>query len=164
MDVWPKKWTCTAKRHGLKFRLHQRIVFEDDRKRHDCYTPTIFKTKPDSKRFSEKFVQSVEDIRKAGINDISNSPWIAIFVKKLKKCRRVPKYVMEWITDYEGKSGTGAKWTGSKQTKQTWEVEEEVSAWESNRSEWINVQSDQHSVWTAFNLKSVLIRGVDVAL
>ena len=109
MDVWPKKWTCTAKRHRLKFCLHVQIVFEDDRKRHDCYTPTMFTSKEDAKLFSEQFVQSIQDIRKAGINDISNSPWIATFVKKLKKCRRVPEYVMKWITDYEGKNGTGAK-------------------------------------------------------
>ena len=69
----------------------------------------MFTSKQDAERFSEQFVQSIQDIRKAGINDISNSPWIAIFVKKLKKCRRVPEHVMEWITDYEGKSGTGAK-------------------------------------------------------
>ena len=109
MADWYLTGTCTAKRNGLKFRLHQRIVFEDDRKRHDCYTPTMFTRKQDAERFLGEFVQSIQDIRKAGINDISNSPWIAIFVKKLKKCRRVPKYVMEWITDYEGKSGTGAK-------------------------------------------------------
>ena len=69
----------------------------------------MFTSKQDAERFLGEFVQSIQDIRKAGINDISNSPWIATFVKKLKKCRRVPKYVSEWITDYEGKSGTGAK-------------------------------------------------------
>ena len=69
----------------------------------------MFTSKQDAERFSEQFVQSIQDIRKAGINDISNSPWIATFVKKLKKCRRVPKYVMEWIAGNEVRSRTGAK-------------------------------------------------------
>ena len=51
MADWYLMGTCTAKRNGLKFRLHQRIVFEDDRKRHDCYTPTIFTSKQDAERF-----------------------------------------------------------------------------------------------------------------
>ena len=60
MADWYLTGTCTAKRHGLKFRLHQRIVFEDDRKRHDCYTPTMFTSKQDAKLFSEELKESFQ--------------------------------------------------------------------------------------------------------
>ena len=109
MDVWPKKWTCTARCHRLKFRLHVRIVFEDDRKRHDCYTPTMFTSKQDAKLFSNEFKESVTAAIQRGTQDISESPWTGIFIEKVKQCRHKPEYVSEWITDYEGKSGTGAK-------------------------------------------------------
>ena len=119
MADWYLTGTCTAKRHGLKFRLHQRIVFEDDRKRHDCYTPTIFTSKQDAERFLGEFVQSIKAALQRGTQDISEHPWTGIFIEKVKQCTRKPEYVMEWITDYEGNSGTGAKRTASKQTKQT---------------------------------------------
>ena len=60
MADWYLMGTCTAKRNGLKFRLHQRIVFEDDRKRHDCYTPTMFTSKQDAKLFSEELKESFQ--------------------------------------------------------------------------------------------------------
>ena len=69
----------------------------------------MFTSKQDAERFSEQFVQSIQDIRKAGIKDISESPWTGIFIEKVKQCRHKPEYVSEWIADYEGKSGTGAK-------------------------------------------------------
>ncbi len=93
MDVWYLTGTCTAKRNGLKFRLHQRIVFEDDRKRHDCYTPTMFTSKQDAERFSNEFqengvheavlVRGVPGQR--GTQDISEHPWTGIFIEKSKK-------------------------------------------------------------------------------
>ena len=79
----------------------------------------MFTSKEDAKLFSNEFKESITAAIQRGTQDISEHPWTGIFIEKVKQCTRKPEYVMEWITDYEGKSGTGAKRTASKQTKQT---------------------------------------------
>jgi len=92
---------------------------------YDCHTPSMFNSKEDAERFSNEFEQSLTAAIQRGIKNISEHPWIAIFIEKVKQCRHKSEYVSKWITDYEGKSGTGAKRTASKQTGGGEEVEEE---------------------------------------
>ena len=69
----------------------------------------MFTSKQDAKLFSNEFKESVTAAIQRGTQDISESPWTGIFIEKVKQCRHKPEYVSEWIADYEGKSGTGAK-------------------------------------------------------
>ena len=66
-------------------------------------------SKQDAERFSNDFKQSLTAAIQRGTQDISEHSWTGIFIEKVKQCTRKPEYVMEWIADYEGKSGTGAK-------------------------------------------------------
>ena len=69
----------------------------------------MFTSKQDAKLFSNEVKESLQAAIQTGIKDISESPWTGIFIEKVKQCRHKPEYVSEWIADYEGKSGTGAK-------------------------------------------------------
>ena len=69
----------------------------------------MFTSKQDAERFSNDFKQSLTAAIQRGTQDISEHPWTGIFIEKVKQCRHKPEYVSEWIADYEGKSGTGAK-------------------------------------------------------
>ena len=68
----------------------------------------MFTSKQGAEAFIADFIQSIKAVMRRGTSDISD-PWTGIFIEKVKQCTRKPEYVMEWITDYEGKSGTGAK-------------------------------------------------------
>ena len=105
--------------------MHQRIPCKGHKWGYDCYTPSMFFTKADAELFSNEFKQSLQAAIQTGIKDISEHPWIAIFIEKVKQCRHKPEHVSKWIADYEGKSGTSAKRTASKQTGGGEEVEEE---------------------------------------
>ena len=69
----------------------------------------MFNSKEDAELFSKEFKESLTAAIQSNTQDISEHPWTGIFIEKVKQCTRKPEYVMEWITDYEGKSGTGAK-------------------------------------------------------
>ena len=69
----------------------------------------MFTSKQDAERFSNDFKQSLTAAIQRGTQDISGHPWTGILLEKVKQCTRKPEYVMEWITDYGRKSGTGAK-------------------------------------------------------
>ena len=69
----------------------------------------MFTSKQDAERFSNEFKESLTAAIQRGIKDISESPWTGIFIEKVKQRRHKPEYVIEWITDYEGNSRTGAK-------------------------------------------------------
>ena len=69
----------------------------------------MFTSKQDAEAFIADFIQSIKAVMQSNTQDISEHPWTGIFIEKVKQCTRKPEYVMEWITDYEGKSGTGAK-------------------------------------------------------
>ena len=69
----------------------------------------MFNSKKDAEAFIADFIQSIKAAIQSNTRDISEHPWTGIFVEKVKQCRHKPEYVSEWITDYEGKRGTGAK-------------------------------------------------------
>ena len=81
--------------------MHQRMHCEGKKWGYDCYTPSMFNTREDAELFAKEFEESLKEAILSGIEDVDESPWTEIFVKKVKQCTRKPGYLSKWIDDYE---------------------------------------------------------------